>query len=187
MIERRGGLEDRAGRDGALRLLGTRCSLGLELVRLPVALCGLAADREEARRVARCWVVERVLGHGWVVALAAGTGRADAAAAVAPAGDTLLPARLDLDECAGRLQALATRGALVLGRGRRAALPELGPPRAAFYPFWLSYRRDRRGRLCFDALDAVTGARPGSGLRAALAAALVDADAAAPRVDAAAP
>jgi hypothetical protein len=178
MIERLGELEDRMGRDGAERLLATRSSLSLELVRLPVALCeaGLTADREEAHPGARCYVVERVLGHGWVVTLSASAGQADAPAAATAAADTLLPARLDLDHCADRLQALATRGALVLGRGRRSALPELGPTRAASYPFWLSYRRDRGGRLRFAALDAVTGSRPGSALRAALAAALVAAD-----------
>jgi hypothetical protein len=182
MIERLCELEDRVGRDGAAQLLAALSSVGLELVRLPVAVStGLTADRAEACSSARCYVVERVLGHGWTVALPSTAIQTEAAAARTAAGTAdagaLLPARLEIDACTALLEALATRGALIVGRGRRSALPELGPARAASYPFWLSYRRDRRGRPRFDALDAVTGSRPGSALRAALAAALIAADA----------
>jgi len=88
-----------------------------------------------------------------------------------------LPPRLSIASCVPLLEAIAARRALTLGRGRRAALPELGAPREATYPFWLGYRVGRRGRIHFAVLDAVTGARPGSALRAAIAAALVGAEA----------
>lgn len=183
-------LEDRVGREAAERLLashrdrrgllgwwlrrGARSPLLLELVRLRVALC---APTSSSSPQERWYVVERVLGHGWAVALPSGGVTLPPSAAASVAG-AVLPARLDLDACAGRLEALAMRRALVLGRGRPSTLDDLGPARAATYPLWLGYRRVRDGRLRFDAVDAVTGARAGSALRAALAAALVAADAA---------
>jgi hypothetical protein len=125
----------------------------------------------------RVYVVERVLGHAWALWMPPRSDATEASPEIAaPPAGAVLPARLDVDACESRLEALVTRGALTLGRGRREALPELGPRRAAIYPFWLRYRRDRRGRVRFDALDAVTGSRPGSALRAALAAALIAAD-----------
>jgi hypothetical protein len=183
-------IEDRVGRAVADRLLGPRWRFApgwgrrrapgcLELVRLRVAVRNVAArptPTGEAAAETRLYVAERVLGHAWAVAVApplSTAGRMETAAS--PLAGAVLPARLDLDAGSSRLEALAMRGALTLGRGRRRALPELAPTYPASYPFWLRYRRDRRGRVRFDALDAVTGRRPGSALRAALAAALIDA------------
>jgi hypothetical protein len=71
---------------------------------------------------------------------------------------------------------MAARTAFMLRRGRGGEAIALGSPRAAGYPFDLRYRRGRSGRLAFDALDAITGKRAGGPLRAAIAAALIDAD-----------
>jgi hypothetical protein len=162
--------EDRVGVDRAARLLPS--GVELELVRLPVAMAeARAAVAAKRGPRARIFVVERVLGHGWAVAYES----ASPAAATRDAG--ALPERLAIEDCARPLQALASRAAFAFGRGRAADLAELGPVVAATYPFWLRYRRGRGGRIRFAALDAVTGQRPGSALRAALAAALIDADA----------
>jgi hypothetical protein len=185
-----GFLEDRLGRAAAERLLVRRRRFGrtvqpgtaaacFELVGLPVAwreAKTVSASASESRPALRLYLVDRVLGHAWAVALTPRSSDGTQQLAMSSPTGAVLPARLGLDDCASRLETLAARGALTLGRGRLSALPELAPVRAASYPFWLRYSRDGRGRYRFEALDAVTGRRPGSGLRAALAAALIDAD-----------
>jgi hypothetical protein len=141
----------------------------LERVRLPVAA---AAARDEATRF---HVVERVLGHAWAVSsatpLAAADSRSIATEDLEATGSTTLPARLTIEEC-GR-----TRSVVVVRVGaRRGRAGDLLEPWCdASYPFWLRYQRDRRGRLDFEAVDAVTGRRVAGPLRAAIAAALIDA------------
>jgi hypothetical protein len=167
-----------------------------ELVHLPVAVAsprdpraavasaGSAASAVKANSpLQRLFVVERVLGHGWVVACdrdsmptvdgvvpAAGAEPHEAHQA------TLLPARLSPDECRRSIEALASRATLALKRARAADAFELEPLQPARYPFRLRYRRNRSGGIDFEALDAVTGKRAGGSLRAAIAAALIDAD-----------
>jgi hypothetical protein len=185
-------LDDKVGADGAQRLLanvprGLRfwrvpaqreagSVAALELVRLPVAIARTHpvanAGRRRVSRV-RIYVVERVLGHAWALSHQLGD---DDAPADRSSDCASLPPRLAIEDCRKPLDALAARAALAFGRGRPGDVAELGPLAAATYPFWLRYRRDRRGRIDFAALDAVTGARPGSALRAAIAAALIDAD-----------
>ena len=81
-----------------------------------------------------------------------------------------------MEECRRSIEALAARAMLAFARGRAADPLELEPLHAASYPFRLRYRRKRSGAIDFDALDAVTGRRAGGPLRAAIAAALIDAD-----------
>jgi hypothetical protein len=159
-----------------------------ELVYLPVAVAS-AREREAAaskgkRRSSetRLFVVERVLGHGWAVSCDRAS--MPAVDGTLPTGDggvdaggepPVLPARLSPEECRRSLEALASRATFAFGRGRAADAIELEPLHAARYPFLLRYQRHRSGRIDFDALDAVTGRRAGGPLRAAIAAALVDA------------
>ena len=151
-----------------------------ERVYLPVAVA-TASDRRDgtdskSRKSSperRVFVVERVLGHGWAVACDPSTIEGMDAEA------SLLPARLTTEDCLRSIEMLATRAAFVIGRGRVAVPLCLEPLRVAGYPFELRYRRDRSGRLDFEARDALTGKRAGGPLRAAIAAALIDADRAA--------
>jgi hypothetical protein len=156
-----------------------------ELVVLPVALATPSASSTLARREAhevRLYVVERVLGYGWAISCDRTTiptveggvlaGR-EVTGCVEP---TALPARLTTEECRRSIEAMASRVAFTLTRGRSKDPVELQPLRAASYPFQLWYRRDRSGRIDFDAVDAVTGRRAGGPLRAAIAAALIDAE-----------
>jgi hypothetical protein len=152
----------------------------IERVYLPVAVA-IARDRdqrgmaEKKRRAPehRLFLVERVLGHAWAVAC-------DPVAIVnRDAERASLPARLTTEACRRSIEGLATRTAFVLGRGRVAEPIAFDAVFAASYPFELRYRRGRSGRLDFEALDAITGRRAGGPLRAAIAAALIDADRAA--------
>jgi hypothetical protein len=187
---------DRIWRAAARRNGRDPSATQLELVRLPVAVAEASTASSEAssaspqalsgsdpvrgrargRRVARVpvprlFVVDRVLGHGWAVAY-----ESNDVPSAAPDEGAVLPARLAVSDCVRPLEALSSRAAFAFGRGR-GPVAALGPARAASYPFWLRYRRSRSGRIAFVALDAVTGQRPGSALRAALAAALVDVEA----------
>jgi hypothetical protein len=169
------------------RLLGRRSdTVVAELVGLPVALAiprrSSTPARAEADGDLRLYVVERVLGYGWVIAcdhaaipavdggVLAGGGMSGNAEPVA------LPARLTTEECRRSIEAMASRVAFTLTRGRANDPVELEHLRAARYPFLLRYRHDRAGRIDFDAVDAVTGRRAGGPLRAAIAAALIDAE-----------
>jgi hypothetical protein len=165
-----------------------------ELVHLPVAVASprdrgvaVSSKRKEPIVAQRLFVVERVLGHGWAVSCdrasvptAEGAVLARGGAARLDGEPTVLPARLSVEECRRPMEILASRAALAFGRGRVADAAELEPPRAACYPFLLRYRRRRSGAIDFDVLDAVTGRRAGGSLRAAIAAALIDADRALP-------
>jgi hypothetical protein len=159
-----------------------------ETVWLPVAI---AASRRHADASARAtrkstierahFVVERVLGHGWAVscdpvfvAVDGADGNADETPAV---GDgAMLPARLAVEDCRKSVTNLAARASFTFTRGRSLTALELEPVRAGRYPFRLRYRRRPSQRIDFEAVDAVTGRRAGSSLRAAIAAALIDAD-----------
>jgi hypothetical protein len=148
--------------------LGASRPTQFELVTLPVVVGEPSSGGELV------YVVERVLGHGWVVALPAAVAGDDGpVATAAPSAGARLPARLDSESCRSRLRAVAARRATAF-RSRWSAPAGIGAVVDAFYPFWLRYRRDRRGRIDFAALDGVTGQRAGGALRAALAAALVD-------------
>jgi hypothetical protein len=149
----------------------------VERVYLPVAVatpldCGEGArsKRKPAGSERRVFIVERVLGYAWAVACDP--------AAISTVDDepAALPARLTTEECRRSIEAMASRSALAFRHGPAAEAVGLEPPRAASYPFDLRYRRARSGRLEFEALDAITGKRAGGPLRAAIAAALVDAD-----------
>jgi hypothetical protein len=146
-----------------------------ELVFLPVAVAsprrsGLTAPAQKkgSGHEPRLFVVERVLGYGWVVA--------GDRASLASAGDSeTLPARLSMEECRRSIEALAARAMLAFGRGRAVDPLELEQVGAASYPFRLRYRRQRSGAIDYEAVDVVTGRTAGGPLRAAIAAALVDA------------
>jgi hypothetical protein len=186
-------LADRIGEAGAARAWAPRwglsgstaapVSMRFEHLYLPVAIGWPAAaaldpprrsGAVEARE-SRMYVVERVLGHGWTIALSVESATDVGSEWTTEAG-VCLSARLELTACQRPLDALATRAAFAIRRGRTAIAP-VSSVRAAMYPFWLRYRRGRGGRLPFDALDAVTGRRAGGPLRAAIAAALIDANA----------
>ncbi len=178
--------EDRLGEAAARRafaaqrrfagLLGPRANGRLELVRLRIAV-RVAANRSGDDE-ARLLIVERTLGHAWMIA--AGGTNDRTGPRVGPIAGSLLPARLDLDACEAHLTALAARTMLVSRRRRTSTLVALDPVRAGSYPFWLRYWRGRGDRLRFDAVDAITGRSAGGPLRAAVAAALIDADQALP-------
>jgi hypothetical protein len=147
-----------------------------ELVYLPVAMAvtrdrdDLLVPEERKPPERRLLLVERVLGHAWAVAC-------DPAAI--PRGDGQaepLPARLETEDCQRSIEALAARTSFVLGRGRGAHAIAFDAVLDASYPFELRYHRRRSGRLDFEAVDAITGRRAGGPMRAAIAAALVDAD-----------
>ena len=177
--------EDRLGEAAARRvfagqrrfagLLGPRANGRLELVRLPIAV-RVAANRDGDDE-ARLLIVERMLGHAWYRSLPVGRTTEPGPASVrSRSTGSPLPARLDLDACEAHLTALAARTVLVLRQRRHLDRRRFRSGASGRYPFWLRYWRGRGDRLRFDALDAITGRRAGGPLRAAIAAALIDAD-----------
>lgn len=138
-----------------------------ETIWLPVAMAASQSIDMKAERP--LFVVERVLGHCWAVSC-------DPAAIASDEGDAALPARLAVEDCRKSVANLAARASLTFTRGRSLEALELEPVRAGRYPFRLRYRRRPSQRVDFEAVDVVTGRRAGSSLRAAIAAALIDAD-----------
>lgn len=146
---------------------------GQELVWLPAAVAevaGSAASGERSRKGSCLCVVERVLGHAWLVAGPDDPGL-EAGRPAAGDEDAISP-RLAVAECAARAAACLGRS-LALAR-ERASAPGVPQCREASYPFWVLYLRRRR-RIDLRILDAVTGRPASSGIRAALVTAFLDA------------
>ena len=138
-----------------------------ETIWLPVAVAASLSTNAKVERP--LFVVERVLGHGWAVSC-------DPAAIADDDDLAMLPARLAVEDCRKSVANLAARASFTFTRGRSLEALELEPVRAGRYPFRLRYRRRPSRRVDFEAVDVVTGRRAGSSLRAAIAAALIDAD-----------
>lgn len=143
-----------------------------ELVWLPAAIAQVASNggpRKHGSGSSALCVVERVLGHAWMVA---SPGVELETETPVEGRDGSLEPRLAVAECASRAAACLGRGlSMARATANVGAEPEC---QEASYPFWALYLRRRR-KLDLRILDAVTGRRASSGIRAAIVTAILEA------------